>query len=76
MNNDRRKTIGAIISALENIQPEIEFEAEAEQEYADNMPENLQGTERYDRAEEISMELDQIQSEISDLIDRLVEVTQ
>lgn len=76
MNNERRKTIGQVIANLENEKSSIEYEAEAEQEYADNMPENMQGSEKYERAEEVSMELDQIQSEIDDIISRLEELTQ
>ncbi len=77
MNNGRRKTIGRIISDLENLQEEIRFEGEEEQNYADNMPENMQyNSEKHERAEEVAQEIDEIQGEITDLVDRLQEVTQ
>jgi hypothetical protein len=59
MNNTRRKEIGKIISRaealrdeLENIMMDIEVIRDEEEEYIDNVPENLQGTERYEMAEE------------------------
>lgn len=76
MNNARRKAIGTIISTLEAAQYDVEAVAEEEQEYADGMPENLQGSEKFEKAEDVALELDQIQSELSDIISRLEEQSQ
>ena len=57
MNNPRRKEIRAIIAQLEEIKDEIdslttdlEGLKEEEDEYRDNMPENMQAGERYEKA--------------------------
>ena len=77
MNKQRRNTIGRIISDLENVKSEIENAGQEEQDYADNMPENMQYTTPvHERAEEVAQELDEIAQEITDLVDRLQEVTQ
>ena len=58
MNKARRKQIEKIIKKLEGLQEEIESIHEGvegvqseEQEAFDNIPENLQGSERYETAE-------------------------
>lgn len=58
MNNTRRKDISEAIKIaneiqekLEELQSVIEQIKEEEQEYLDNMPENLSGSERYEKAE-------------------------
>jgi len=77
MNKERRNTIGSIIADLERSRDEITEAGEAEQEYADNMPENMQFTSAvHEKAEEVAQELDEIQGELQDIIDRLIEVTQ
>ena len=76
MNNDRRKTIGRIISDIENLQSEIEEVGQQEQDYADEMPENMHYSEKHERAEEVAQEIEEIAGEFTDLVDRLQEVTQ
>lgn len=58
MNNPRRKRIAEVISRLQAaeeeiqaIREEIEEIREEEQEYLDNIPENLQSSEKYEKAE-------------------------
>lgn len=82
MNNDRRKEISRIIEEidsavstakekLEELQTSIESVRDEEQECMDNMPENLQGSERYERAEEAFNNLDYAASSIEEIIDAL-----
>lgn len=52
MNDARRKTIKALISTLEGLEADIQAVLEEEQEYFDNMPEGLQGSERGEAAQE------------------------
>lgn len=46
MNNQRRKAIKDAITRLESITDNLRTLLEEEQEYYDNMPENLQGSDR------------------------------
>ena len=52
MNKQRRKSISDIIKNIENIKMELENILYDEQDYFDNMPENLQGSIRGEQSEE------------------------
>lgn len=52
MNRIRRKNLQSIIDQLEELKGSLEDLQAEEEEYRDNMPENLWGSERYDKAEE------------------------
>ena len=52
MNNARRKEISKIRDDLASLYSDIETLMDEEQEYLDNMPENLQGSEKYETAED------------------------
>ena len=59
MNKKRRKCIDSVIlkinnlqDIIEELQQDIEDIAADEQDYLDNIPENLQGSERYEAGEE------------------------
>lgn len=82
MNNDRRKEISRIIEEiesavstakekLEELQSSIESVRDEEQECMDNMPENLQGSERYETAEQAVENLDSAASSIEELIEAI-----
>lgn len=58
MNKKRRKCIDSVIlkinnlqDIIEELQQDIEDIAADEQDYLDNIPENLQGSERYEAGE-------------------------
>ncbi|WP_367569332.1 hypothetical protein [Lacrimispora sp.] len=51
MNNPRRKELERIANAITELKEQLEILQEEEDEYRDNMPENLQGSERYEKAE-------------------------
>lgn len=85
MNVKRRKSIRAIIDRLEELSTEFgkllekvgDIEME-EEEYRDNIPENLQSSERYERADDAcnSLEsayysLDDISTQISEAVEEL-----
>lgn len=53
MNKERRKSLREIQSKLERLGQDLEALKEEEEEYRDNMPENLQESERYQRADEV-----------------------
>lgn len=51
MNKARRKSIEEITNKIYELKEKIEMLQDEEQEYFDNMPENLQGSERGEIAE-------------------------
>ena len=59
MNDTRRKALKKLANQLEDIRAEIEALKDEEQEYRDNMPENLQGSERYEASEEADGNMDE-----------------
>lgn len=74
MNNVRRKQIDKVLSEIEILRGAFDDLKEAvgeirdeEQEYLDNIPENLQASERYELAEEAVSNLDSAY----DLLDEL-----
>ena len=68
MNAGRRKELerarGMLIDAMEI----LTACSEEEQEYADNMPENLQGSEKHENAEQISGDLADSAGEIENIV--------
>lgn len=71
MNKPRRKQIDAIIERLNDIQADIEAVLDDETDYRDNIPENLQSSERYETADEACDYLDDAGTTIDDIIDAL-----
>lgn len=51
MNKARRKALDEVISKIEEAKELLENLQAEEKEYRDNMPENLQGSERYEAAD-------------------------
>lgn len=51
MNKIRRKNLQTIIDRLEDIKADLEEITYEEEEYRDNIPENLQSSEKYERAD-------------------------
>ena len=51
MNKVRRKALDEVISKIEEAKELLENLQAEEEEYRDNMPENLQGSERYEAAD-------------------------
>ena len=51
MNKARRKALDEVISKIEEAKELLENRQAEEEEYRDNMPENLQGSERYEAAD-------------------------
>ena len=64
MNRDRRKALAAIRIQLYDLHDLLEEVQQEEEEYRDNIPENLQGSERYEKADEAC---DNLYSAISSL---------
>ena len=52
MNKIRRNEVNTLITQLEEVKEHIERVMSDEQDYMDNIPENLQESEKYTKAEE------------------------
>lgn len=68
MNKARRKELKRAIELLEEAQGIIESCRDEEQEYMDNMPENLQESEKYYAAEEAVNNMDEAYDKIDEVI--------
>ena len=69
MNKNRRAAISVIREKLDQYSTELEELMAEEEEYRDNMPENLQGSERYEKADEAA-------SALGDAISSVIEAIQ
>lgn len=81
MNKPRRKQIQDVIEKLSSLQSEMEVLIEEiegiqadEEEYRDNMPENLQGSERYERADTACDALESAKDSLEESKDNIDEV--
>lgn len=67
----RRKDLREITDQLETLQELLQELQEQEEEYRDNMPENLQGSEKYERADEACSNLSDAYDSLQDAIDNI-----
>lgn len=71
MNNERRNKLKIIMKTLSSIVNDIEKVKSEEEDYMDNMPENLQGSDRYSKAEEacecLESAIENIENAIEDI---------
>lgn len=69
MNKIRRKELDNLVEQLVSIREILDNLKDDEQDYMDNMPENLQSSERYEKAEnavsDMELALDSIDEVIS-----------
>ena len=68
MNKARRKELSRAVELLEEAQSIIESCRDEEQEYMDNMPENLQESEKYYAAEEAVNNMNEAYDKIDEVI--------
>ena len=71
MNAKRRKRIDVLLAQLAAIQEELEEISQEEQDYLDNMPENLMGSEKYSTAEENCENLTSALDSLGEVVDYL-----
>lgn len=76
MNRPRRNKISAIISSIEDLKAQVEALQNEEQETFDNMPENLQQSERGQMAESAANNLECAANDLENVIDQLNEAMQ
>ncbi len=76
MNKVRRKSIQDVASQLETLKSELEGLQGEEEEYRDNIPENLQGSARYEAADEACDTLGEAADGLGDIITSLDELSE
>ena len=74
MNNARRKKIRTIAEQLGEIMTELEMLKDEEEEYLNNIPENLQSSERYELAENAIDNIDSACDKLDEAIISIEEV--
>ena len=81
MNIARRKNIALVIAEIqslsgkmETVLEDIEIIKDEEEEYRDNIPENLQGSDRYSAAEEAIDNLNSAYDTLQEAFDNLNDV--
>lgn len=74
MNKQRRKSILEVIKSIETIKSELDDILFDEQDYFDNMPENLQGSIRGEQSEEAIDMLDSAINSLDEAISSLQEI--
>lgn len=73
MNRIRRKALNDIKDQIEMLRCTLEQLAEEEEEYRDNMPENLQGSERYEKADEACDSLNSALDSLDEAVEHIDE---
>ncbi|MCI7733373.1 MAG: hypothetical protein MSK39_01095 [Dysosmobacter sp.] len=71
MNKIRRKALQEIYDKLSDLREELEAIKDEEDESRENMPENLQGSERYEQSETASGNIDEAMEYLSSACDSI-----
>lgn len=71
MNKERRKRINSVINKIEDIKEELSMILEEEEMYRDNMPENFQSSEKYERADQACDNLQESTDDLDSIIEML-----
>mgnify|MGYP003541243317 CR=1 FL=1 len=71
MNKIRRKALQEIYDKLSDLREELEAIKDEEDESRENMPENLQGSERYEQSEIASGNIDEAMEYLSSACDSI-----
>lgn len=71
MNNARRKKLNTILEKIVEIHNALEEIKDEEQEYFENIPENLQSSERYEKAENAVAALEDALAMFDDIADNI-----
>lgn len=76
MNKVRRKELQELYDIISEAKDRLEMLHDEEEEYKDNIPENLQGSERYEIAEAAVDALDSAVSSLEETLDYIEEAQQ
>lgn len=69
MNKERRKNLRDIADRLEELKDSLDGLLGEEEEYRDNIPENLQGSERYEKADDAVSNLEEAVNQMEYVIE-------
>lgn len=75
MNNKRRARLREATGLLRTASDIVSSAMDDEEEYADNMPENMQDGEKYDKAYEVAEMLSDADDLIGEAIDKIREAS-
>ena len=73
MNKARRKTLQELYDIITEAKDKLDAVRDEEEEYKDNIPENLQCSERYERAEAAVDALESAVSSLEEALDYIEE---
>ncbi len=76
MNKERRKNIQDVVEQLDGLKTTLEELQGEEEECRDNIPENLRGSERYEKADEACDALNDAVDGLEDIITSLSELAE
>ncbi len=76
MNKERRKNIQTVADQLEDLKTTLEELQGEEETSRDNIPENLRGSERYEKADEACDALNDAVDGLEDIITSLSELAE
>ena len=71
MNNTRRKQLNNILSQVNLLKEELESILNDEEEYKDNMPENLQGSEKFEKTESACEAMQEALDQLEEVINNI-----
>lgn len=76
LNNTRRKKLQEIYDIISDAKEQLEILYDEEETYKDSIPENLQNSERYEKAEYAINNIDYAISSLDDALDNIEETIQ
>ena len=71
MNKARRKALRGVVDAIMDARATLGPLTDEETEYRDNMPENLQGSEKAERADESASALENALDSLDDAVEQI-----
>ena len=74
MNNSRRKELQILLEKVEDNKSDLETIKSEEEEYFENIPENLQSSERYDLSERSIVSMEDALSSLEDATNSIDEI--
>ena len=74
MNKERRAQIKQLTDELKDVKTKLEYISQKEEQMLDNIPENLQGTDRYSESENAIDILDDVVDDLESAIESLNEI--
>jgi flagellar biosynthesis chaperone FliJ len=73
MNKTRRTKLKTIHTRLSDTVEELRMLATEEEEYRDNLPDNLQGSEKFDKADTAAYNINDVADNVENTLDTLEE---